>query len=416
MALQMAVFKASGRNQAAVPHVADPPPLRADRLARDDGDHPLLADRRGVRGGGARHLHRRLHPGRQLDDDGCSCTASPSPARRPSGRCSSAAYDVVVGRRPRDARAARARPPSSGVDLRGRARRRRAGAAARRRATCVVPAPGVPETHRLFAGRGRRWAPRGQRARAGLRVGAGTTRAVPRPMLAVTGTDGKTTTTLLDGGDAGGRPGLRTVAAGNTDVPLVAALDLDLDVFVVECTSFRLAWTSAFRAEAAAWLNLAPDHLNWHRRPGLLHRRQGHIFANQRADDVAIGFVDDPVVMRTCAAAPGATSRSARAAPTTTCRPRGRRAHRAERPDRRGAGDGASLPHDLTNGLAAAALVWRPGSSAPTPWPRRSPRSSGRRTASSWSARRGACPGTTTPRPPPRTPPPWPSAPSTTSC
>ena len=82
-------------------------------------------------------------------------------------------------------------------------------------------------------------------------------------MLAVTGTDGKTTTTLW-AVEMLAAAGVRAVAAGNTDVPLVAALDLDVDAFVVECTSFRLAWTEPFRADAAAWLNLAPDHLNWH--------------------------------------------------------------------------------------------------------------------------------------------------------
>ena len=97
---------------------------------------------------------------------------------------------------------------------------------------------------------------------------------VPRPLTktgmswaraepAVTGTDGKTTTTLLAVAmlEAGG---VRSVAAGNTDVPLVTALDLDVDAFVVECSSFRLAWTEEFRGEGAVWLNLAPDHLNWH--------------------------------------------------------------------------------------------------------------------------------------------------------
>ena len=69
--------------------------------------------------------------------------------------------------------------------------------------------------------------------------------------------------------------GVRSVAAGNTDVPLVEAIDLDVDVFVVECTSFRLAWTEHFRGEAAAWLNLAPDHLNWHRVAGDLRGGEG---------------------------------------------------------------------------------------------------------------------------------------------
>ena len=57
----------------------------------------------------------------------------------------------------------------------------------------------------------------------------------------------------------------RVAAVGNTETPLVAALHEPVDAFVVECSSFRLAWVESFRAEASAWLNLAPDHLNWHR-------------------------------------------------------------------------------------------------------------------------------------------------------
>ena len=137
----------------------------------------------------------------------------------------------------------------------------------------VVPAPGVPETHRLFAvaaGAGRpvqselELAYRWEQERPGG----------PRPMLAVTGTDGKTTTTLwaVEMLAAGG---VRSVAAGNTDVPLVAALDLDVDAFVVECTSFRLAWTERFRGDAAAWLNLAPGPPQLARLDGHLRGRQG---------------------------------------------------------------------------------------------------------------------------------------------
>ena len=65
-----------------------------------------------------------------------------------------------------------------------------------------------------------------------------------------------------------------------------------LDAFVVECTSFRLAWTPTFRADAAAWLNLAPDHLNWHTSMASYEAAKGRIFANQRADDTSIGSVD----------------------------------------------------------------------------------------------------------------------------
>ena len=161
----------------------------------------------------------------------------------------------------------------------------------------------MPETHRLFAVARRA----GRPVVSELELAYGWEQdrpGGPRPMLAVTGTDGKTTTTLW-AVEMLGRGGVRSVAAGNTDVPLVAALDLDVDAFVVECTSFRLAWTEAFRADAAAWLNLAPDHLNWHASMDTYTAAKARMFSQQRADDVAIGFAADPVVMAHLATAPG---------------------------------------------------------------------------------------------------------------
>jgi UDP-N-acetylmuramoylalanine--D-glutamate ligase len=177
-------------------------------------------------------------------------------------------------------------------------------------------------------------------------------------MLAVTGTDGKTTTTLLARAmlEAGER---RAVDAGNTDVPLVAALDLDVDAFVVECTSFRLAWTSSFRGDAAVWLNLAPDHLNWHTGMASYEAAKARIFSQQRPDDVAIGFADDPVVMAHLGRAPARRRTFAAAgadyhvAGGHLVGPQGRLASVAAM--RR------ALPHDRTNALAAAALVLESG-------------------------------------------------------
>ena len=61
--------------------------------------------------------------------------------------------------------------------------------------------------------------------------------------------------------DASGR---KALAVGNTDVPLVAALDEAVDVFVVEASSFRLRFAERFAPQVATWLNLAPDHLDLH--------------------------------------------------------------------------------------------------------------------------------------------------------
>ena len=108
-----------------------------------------------------------------------------------------------------------------------------------RRARCV-PSPGVPDHHPVFAA-----ARRARRAGA-VRVRPGRRRWDDRPLVAITGTDGKTTVTELARAmfEAGGR---RAVAVGNTEVPLVAAIDdPTVDVFVVEASSFRLLHSHRF--------------------------------------------------------------------------------------------------------------------------------------------------------------------------
>jgi UDP-N-acetylmuramoylalanine--D-glutamate ligase len=221
----------------------------------------------------------------------------------------------------------------------------------------LSPAPGVPEAHAVIATAQRLGVPVLSEIELAYRWEQ-ERRGGPRPLLAITGTDGKTTTTLLTVAmlRAGG---LRSVDAGNTETPLVDAIEQDLDAFVVECTSFRLAWTPSFRADGAAWLNLAPDHLNWHRSMDSYERAKARIFANQTPSDVAVGFVDDPAVMRHLAAAPG------RRRTFGLTRGDYRTEHRAlVGPDgpiapvdamRRG------LPHDITNALAASALVLETG-------------------------------------------------------
>ncbi|CAN5548674.1 UDP-N-acetylmuramoyl-L-alanine--D-glutamate ligase [soil metagenome] len=225
----------------------------------------------------------------------------------------------------------------------------------------VVPAPGVPEWHWLVDAAQRRGialaseielAYRWEQEREGG----------PRPMLAVTGTDGKTTTTLLMV-EMLAAAGLRSVAAGNTEVPLVDAIETDVDVFVVECTSFRLAWTSRFRADAAVWLNLAPDHLDWHRSIDTYTDAKARIFELQTPDDVAIGAVADPVVAARLAAAParrrtfGLAGADYRVDDGRLVGPAG--------PITEVASMRRALPHDLTNALAAAAAVLETGLAAP---------------------------------------------------
>jgi UDP-N-acetylmuramoylalanine--D-glutamate ligase len=221
----------------------------------------------------------------------------------------------------------------------------------------VSPAPGIPETHTIV----------GLAAQAGIALRSEIDLAYeweqsrpggPRPMLTVTGTDGKTTSTLL-AVHILAAAGLRSVACGNTEVPLVDALDLDIDVFVVEATSFRLAWTPMFRSEAAAWLNLAEDHLDWHVDMGTYEAAKARIWANMRESDVAIGSVTDPIVMRNHERVVGrrvtfgASGADYRLVDGVLSSPHG---------DLCAVADMArSFPHDITNGLCAAALVLETG-------------------------------------------------------
>jgi UDP-N-acetylmuramoylalanine--D-glutamate ligase len=242
------------------------------------------------------------------------------------------------------------------------------------RADLVVPSPGVPEGHPVIVAALRvsvplrseidlayEWEsasaqPERSRPVRGGHVVRLSARA--RRMLAITGTDGKTTTTLLAAAMLEAA-GVRAAAAGNTETPLVAALDDDVDAFVVECTSFRLAWTTCFRPRAAAWLNIAEDHLDWHASMDSYIAAKARIWRFQRPDDVAIGFVDDPVVMADLATAPGrhvtfgAAGADYHVDGGWLVGPTGRLAEIVSM--RR------TLPHDLTNALAAAALVLESG-------------------------------------------------------
>src|SRR6266487_4652264 len=85
------------------------------------------------------------------------------------------------------------------------------------------------------------------------------------PMVGVTGTNGKTTTAELAAAMVAAS-GRRAVAAGNVGLPLIDAVlaRQPPDALVVELSSFQLRFTSTLRLVAGAWLNLAPDHLDWH--------------------------------------------------------------------------------------------------------------------------------------------------------
>jgi UDP-N-acetylmuramoylalanine--D-glutamate ligase len=109
------------------------------------------------------------------------------------------------------------------------------------------------------------------------------------PIVAITGTNGKTTTTeLVDRVLAAG--GKRTKASGNIGTAFSAAVgqSANLDVMVVEVSSFQLEQIEQFRPQVSVHLNLTPDHLDSYKSMEEYEAAKLNIFRNQTADDVAI--------------------------------------------------------------------------------------------------------------------------------
>ena len=109
------------------------------------------------------------------------------------------------------------------------------------------------------------------------------------PVVAITGTNGKTTTTELTARMLGGA-GLRFAACGNIGTPMSELLleEGKLDVFVAEVSSFQLETIRTFRPRVALWLNLSPNHLD--RYPSMKEYREAkmRIFMNQTEEDWAV--------------------------------------------------------------------------------------------------------------------------------
>lgn len=155
----------------------------------------------------------------------------------------------------------------------------------------LLPAPGLPDAHPAMT----------ISAELGVPVLGELDLAAAwddRPLAAVTGTNGKTTVTTLaaDMLEVGGVP---TALAGNTDVPLVAAIDDPRpQVFVVEASSFRLGHSRHVAPAVGTWLNFAPDHLDVHASLASYEAAKARIWAQQDPSQVAVANLGDAVVRR----------------------------------------------------------------------------------------------------------------------
>jgi UDP-N-acetylmuramoylalanine--D-glutamate ligase len=180
------------------------------------------------------------------------------------------------------------------------------------------------------------------------------------PIVAVTGTNGKTTVTSLL--TAMLRcSGIDAIAAGNIGLPLVelTARDVPPAIAVAEVSSFQLAMTSTFHPAAAVYLNLAEDHLDWHGTIEDYARSKARIWANQRAGDLAVANGEDQRVLAAARTASAAGSRVVTFGPRRgDFRVAGGRLVTPAGEDIVAVAEMARrFPHDIANALAAAAAA-----------------------------------------------------------
>jgi len=152
----------------------------------------------------------------------------------------------------------------------------------------VVPSPGVPAANPLLQEANRR----GIEILSEIDLAY---RFFPFPIVAITGTNGKSTTTTLVG-EMLKANGTKVFIGGNIGAPLIGFAGGDWEWGVVEISSFQLEWIKEFRPRVAVLLNLSEDHLDRYPDFAAYCGAKERIFENQTASDVAILNRDDSLV------------------------------------------------------------------------------------------------------------------------
>jgi UDP-N-acetylmuramoylalanine--D-glutamate ligase len=224
----------------------------------------------------------------------------------------------------------------------------------------LVVSPGVAAAHPLLAAA----RAAGIEVMGELELAARRARA---PLIAVTGTDGKSTTVTLLGALLA-QAGWKAPVAGNVGRALALAVDEvgPEDLLVVEVSSFQLETVSTFRPAVGVLLNVAPDHLDRHPSLPAYRALKLRLFARQEASDVAVvpaGWGDVPGRGRRLAFGPDPAL-----VPLGATVVGGWIVRRTEAGEERilRAGElGIPGPHNLENALAAVAALDRFGLPAP---------------------------------------------------
>jgi UDP-N-acetylmuramoylalanine--D-glutamate ligase len=118
---------------------------------------------------------------------------------------------------------------------------------------------------------------------------------LPGPIVAITGSNGKTTTTTLTG-EIMAAAGLPTLVGGNIGTPAISLAERAKPdtIVVLEISSFQLETIKTFRPKIAVVLNVTPDHLDRHRTFEIYTDAKARIFENQQGSDFAVLNADDP--------------------------------------------------------------------------------------------------------------------------
>lgn len=155
---------------------------------------------------------------------------------------------------------------------------------------CVIPSPGVAAENPLL----RDAVARGIAVLSEIEIAY---RFLSVPLAAITGTNGKSTTTALTG-EMLKAEGKKVFVGGNIGAPLIGFVPGAWDWGVVEISSFQLEWVEQFRPRIAALLNLTEDHLDRYADFAGYCQAKERLFAAQAEDDVAVLNRDDPLVWR----------------------------------------------------------------------------------------------------------------------
>lgn len=155
----------------------------------------------------------------------------------------------------------------------------------------VIPSPGVAPFNRILTAAVNRNKP----VLSELELAS---RFLKPPMIAITGTNGKTTTTTLIGKILA-TSGKTVFVGGNIGTPLIGYVDGPQreDYVVVEVSSFQLQWTCDFRPDVAILLNITCDHVDYHGTFADYRLAKERIFKNQTGQDLAILNADEEDAM-----------------------------------------------------------------------------------------------------------------------